>query len=259
MSHVHNLLEAYAEVGTDPPDWAYPSHASIPFIGKNYGRWNGVIVYASAENLAQYEREPETLPDYFNDDRILNRHRTAFECDSNRNFFRHVHMAPFDNGSLIVAASYFIWRQHGEMIDEPVDLLESIAVANFCKYSISGKVNKDYAGDTIKLTHSIPYVMADVGQLQPSVVLMPNSILKKKAVRDSVREAFPHTSFVGIPQFNSTVVNTHLKKHADRAAQLEVELEGTSLARWIDNLTGYASGYPYRYLVEIDEVLAGSN
>ena len=40
---------------------------------------------------------------------------------------------------------------------DPRDLLESIAVANFGKFSIAGSTNRDYAGDHARLHCSLPY------------------------------------------------------------------------------------------------------
>lgn len=56
------LLAEYRSIGIEPPSWAYPLPPSIPFIGKKYGRWGGILVYASAENLSHYERGKERSP-----------------------------------------------------------------------------------------------------------------------------------------------------------------------------------------------------
>ena len=91
---VDKLLAAYARIGLDPPSWAYPLPPSIPFIGRNYGRWGGLLVYASAENLSHYRRKPESIPGFIKDDRKLNRHRASYEEDPGA-FSPRVHMAPF--------------------------------------------------------------------------------------------------------------------------------------------------------------------
>lgn len=249
------LLSTYRDIGHEPPSWAYQLPPSIPFVGNEYGKWNGILVYASAENLSHYERTPSTIPEYIHDDRVLNRHRAAFECNTNGGFFDEVHMEPFQNGSLLVACSYFIWKQFGETIEHPTELLESIAAANFCKFSISGKVNKDYAGDFKKQMESLPYVLADLESLKPGHVLIPKKFLTNATVKTELQRIAPNTKFWGLPQFNATVINTHLKKHAERSKVIRDKMKGTSLATWIDHLEGYGEGFPYRFLVEIDDVL----
>jgi hypothetical protein len=94
------LIAAYQARGSNFPDWAYRRRRegttpppSVPFIGRRYGRWGGVLAYASAENHASFERNPEKdHPPYFADDRVWNRHRAAFATDSGSGFFPGVHM-----------------------------------------------------------------------------------------------------------------------------------------------------------------------
>jgi hypothetical protein len=108
------LIAAYQARGLKFPDWAYRRRRegttpppSVPFIGRRYGRWDGVLVYASAENLADYERNPDRdHPPYFVDGRVWNRHRAAFATDPGSGFFPNVHMSPFNDGSLLVAVHY---------------------------------------------------------------------------------------------------------------------------------------------------------
>lgn len=176
------LIRRYQELGDTPPDWAYPLVPTIPLIGKNYQARTGILVYASAENLAHYEQQPDTVPYYLKDERVWNRHRAALESEPRDGFFPHVHMGPFDNGSLIVATAYYLWKKRQLTFQQPLDLLECIAAANFCKFAIAGVVNKDHAGDPDKVSVSLPYVLADLEALAPSVCFLPKRILNQQSV-----------------------------------------------------------------------------
>ena len=164
-------------------------------------------------------------------------------------------MAPFDNGSLLVAMSYYLWRSQGLRFDQPLDLLECIAAANFCKFAISGTVNKDYVGKREKVNVSLRYVVADLEVLNPSVCFLPKALLDHASIRQSMQSVGSDTKLIGLPQFNATVVNTHLKKHSDAAARLAEQLTDHPIAEWIDLMPGYAKGFPYRYLVEMGSIL----
>lgn len=249
------LLVKYSEIGLSSPDWANPLPPSIPLIGKRYGVEMPILVYGSAENLSHYERKPETVPDYIQDERALDRHRAALENDPGVGFFPNVHMAPFNDGSLLVAANYYLWRTVGRSFEKPIELLECIAAANFCKFAIAGSVNKDYAGDLEKVNISLPYVVADLEVLKPSVCVLPKSILKHASVRRRLNSAAPDVQLIALLQFNVKVINMHLKKHSDDAEQMAENLRDHPISEWIDAMPGYSPGFPYRYLVEMDQVL----
>ena len=249
------LLDRYRAAGLTHPDWAYPLPPTIPFIGKHYPSWGGILVYGSAENLAHYERDPDTRPIFLKDDRVRDRHRAAFSQDPG-GFFPRVHMAPFEDGSLLVALWYLVWLRHGAAPNDPRELLESTAAANFCKFSIAGLKNRDYAGDRAKLTTSVPYVRADLTVLQPATIILPRSIWKHREMQVAIRAVAATAEIVALPQFNPRVVNIHLARHAERARELETELNGTPVASWIARMQGYAQGTPYRFLAEMTALLA---
>lgn len=246
------LLEEFRRIGHEPPDWAYPLAPSIPFVGKQYGRWGGLLIYASAENLAHYERDPARIPEFLKDERRFNRHRASATVHAKTGYFPNVHMAPFSNGSLLVAAAFYVLRRFENEFTKPVDLLESIAAANVGKFSIRGKDNKDYAGKP-KLNNSVPYLRADLEVLKPDVVMVPRTMLRNKQVAQIFKES--GCEVVPIYQFNATIVNCALAKHDKAAKKLAKELAGTPLSHWIEQLRGYAPGHAYRYLVELDGVL----
>ena len=214
-----------------------------------------MLVYGSAENLAHYERKPETVPDYLKDERALDRHRAALENDRRDVFFADVHMAPFNDGSLLVAASYYLWRTVRRSFQKPMELLECIAAANFCKFSKAGSVNRDYVGERDLVNISLPYVAADLELLKPSVCVLPKKFLGHASVRRRLNSAASDVQLIALPQFNVTVVNTHLKKHSDAAERMAKNLRDHPISEWIDAMPGYSPGFPYRYLVEMDQVL----
>ncbi len=251
-----DLLARYCSIGLDPPPWAYPLPPSIPFVGRDYGRWGGLLVYASAENLAYYVRRPDTRPAFLQDDCVHDRHRASFEQNQD-GFFPNVHLA-LNDGGLLVASWYYVWCRHGEVPDNPKDLLESIAAANFCKFSIADDKNRDYAGDRTKLAVSLPHVRADLSVLKPRVVILPRTIWRDGDVRDAFREIIPDAEVLPLPQFNPRVVHIYLKEHAAAADQMQRELEGASVSLWIAQMRGYAQGAPYRFLVEMDRVMCSA-
>src|ERR1044071_3802784 len=187
---VASLLAEYARVGLGSPRWAYPLPPSIPFIGERYGKWGGLLVYASAENLSHYRRKPGSKPDFVQDSRVLNRHRAAYEADHGA-FFPRVHMAPFEDGSLLVAAWYYIRRRESEAPGDPRELLESMAAANFCKFSIDDQTNQDYVDNREKLAVSVPYVRADLEVLRPQAVILPRSIWQQNHVQHALGPLIP--------------------------------------------------------------------
>ncbi len=111
-----SLQEEYSTLSGDSPPWAYrlPTRellpATIPFVGANYDHTSPrIAVYASAENLAHYERRPETVPAFLLNHRAKDRHRAAFEdarAASPALFWPTVHIGPVENGSLLCAALF---------------------------------------------------------------------------------------------------------------------------------------------------------
>ncbi len=117
------------------------------------------------------------------------------------------------------------------------------------------KKNRDYVGDRRRVGVSVPYVGTDLEVLRSRCVILPRTIWRKAFVQDDLWSAMDGIDAHPLPQFNARVVNTHLKKQAAKAKRLEAELRGTAASSWIDQMEGYAKGYPYRFLVEMDEVL----
>jgi hypothetical protein len=148
-----------------------------------------------------------------------------------------------------------LMREHGEEVCDPADLLESIAAANFCKFSAAGDVNTDYAGNSQMVAPSIPYVREDLRHLRPRVIQLPKTIYRHRAVSEMIEALAPGAIVCPLYQFNPGVVQRNLKHLAERAEHLRHELEGTHLATWISKLRGYGRNSPYRYFIHMDEEL----
>jgi hypothetical protein len=273
---VDRLLTGYASQEVAPPSWAYrlpddrPLPATIPFVGSGYATSSlRMAVFASAENLAHYERAPHTVPAFLFDDRACNRHRVAHDialASDSDDFWPTVHIGPVENGSLLCAAMFV---RHALRVEPPCEgpdhLLEQLLVANVGKYSRRSEEgdpaegirtrNRDYAGSIKYMRPSLPLLRADLEVAQPDVVLFPKTAYGLNDVRDVVSSACPEARVLPIPQFNATVVNTHLAGRHSRALEIKAELAGTALAEWMEHLRGYAPGYAYRYLAVLEELL----
>ena len=273
---VDSLLTRYASQAKAPPSWAYrlpddrPLQATIPFVGSGYATSSPrVAVFASAENLAHYERAPHTVPAFLLDDRAGNRHRVTHDialASASDGFWPTVHIGPVENGSLLCAAMFV---RHALCVESPVEgpdhLLEQLLVANVGKYSRRSEEgdpakgirtrNRDYAGSIKYMRPSLPLLRADLEVARPEVILIPKTAYGLNDVRDVVSSACPEARVLPIPQFNATVVNIQLAGRHSRALEIRGEFAGTALAEWMEHLRGYAPGYAYRYLAVLEELL----
>lgn len=267
-----SLLVRYKEQfeSSKTPRWAFPSEdwdysktplkkplpPSIPFIGKNYTQTpKKIALYASAENLAHYERKPETVPEFLCDERVWNRHREA-NLEGWDKFFPRLHIGPVENGSLLCAVQFICNSLDLDSPNDPSLFLENLVVGNVGKFSISGIGNKDYAGNINLLEPSLPYFQMDLEILRPDILMLPKTMYAHQAIKESISKAIPKATIIPIPQFNSTVVNIHLKRNKDSGSRLAIELKGTTLDKWTNHLTGYTKGFPYRYFAELDSIIS---
>lgn len=147
------LISEYKRLFSEPPDWSFPYKGwnyeavplvkpftpGIPFIGKNYfNQKTKIALYASAENLAHYERKPETIPKFLCDERVWNRHREANREGWDK-FFPRLHIGPVEDGSLLCATLFICQKQGITTSENPNEFLEQLTVANVGKFSIAGK------------------------------------------------------------------------------------------------------------------------
>ena len=134
-----------------------------------------------------------------------------------------------------------------------------IAVANWCKFTVRPKrtetKNIDYIGKLPYLIESVPFVVGELAELRPSIVLLPAQVWKRPVLRAAMRGASPRTRYVPTPQFNATVVNVHLRKYDAPARRLRKRLAGTPLAIWMKNLHGFREEYAWRYIAFLDRAL----
>lgn len=273
-----NLLRRYREQFkiSKTPSWAFPSQVwdyskiplkkpfppSIPFIGRNYSQApKKIALYASAENLAHYERKPETVPEFLCDERAWNRHREA-NLKGWDHFFPRLHIGPVENGSLLCAVLFIFNNLNPDFPKETYLFLENLVVGNVGKFSVAGdktkekNTNHDYAGNINYLEISLPFFKMDLQELQPEILILPKSMYAHQKVMELVSKVLPRVTIFSVPQFNSTVVNTHLKRNQKAGLQLAAKWKGTTLDEWTNHLTGYAAGFPYRYYAELESVIS---
>ena len=255
------LVAQYKSLCSGIPAWAYQLEPSIPFIGSEYTTSRPrIAVFASAENLTKYECNPASRPAYVRDNRRWNRHRacaTDHASGEDAGFFRQVHIAPVEDGGLMCAALLIAERSTKQPPHkDPRAFIETLAVANVCKYSIATRTrgkNIDYAGKADLVAESLPYFRADLRALRPDILFLPKTIYQQPPVRAVVDEELPSVLVLAVPQFVGAVVNCHLSHHDTRAQQMLRERRGTSLDTWVSNVSGYRKENVYRYLVEVED------
>jgi hypothetical protein len=106
-----------------------------------------------------------------------------------------------------------------------------------------------------KLTVSLPFVVGELALLQPAVVLIPKAVWRHPILQAAMRGASPRTQFLPMPQFNATVVNTHLGKYDREGKQLKKQLAGTPLAQWMENLHRINKNNAWRLIVLLETFL----
>ena len=172
-------------------------------------------------------------------------------------FFPDVGIQPVSDGGLF-AAGLFVAEKYGlPLRAKPRSFLETIAVSNWCKFSIKSGTNRDYIRDVKKLTASLPFVVGEFALLQPAVVLIPKLVWAQPILQAAMRGASPRTRFLPVPQFNSRVVNIHLKKYDRAGKRLKKQLTGKPLARWMENLSRINKNNAWRYIAMLERLFAG--
>jgi len=211
------LMKCYGKLNreTQFPPWAQKSVDSvgyipptIPFVGKNYS--SGVLLYASAENLAGYDGYLER--DGFD---ITDRHRFRYNmADNEKVFFPTVHCAPVSNGGLLLAAAYICRKLNLDMdYETPKRFLECIAFGNFCKFSIhTDSANEDYPRDAGKLRASFDYIRADLEILRPKYIIIPKTIYEHAEAAELTERHAAGAKVIPIYQINESVVNRTINR-----------------------------------------------
>jgi len=243
------LIRRFKDTFTGVPTWAWPFKPSIPLVGKKYQPGKGLLIYASAENLSRFRTKP--VPERFTSEKVWNRYRACYEDAGNSRFLPNVGIQPMTDGGLFAAGLFIADKYKLPERVKPRLFLETIAVTNWCKFSIKSVNNKDYLSDLKKLTESLPFVIGELVVLQPKIVLIPKTIWRHSILQAAMRGASPKTLFLPVPQFNATVVNTQLKKHNRSAVQLKNKLAGTTLTFWMENLYGFNTNNAWRYIAAL--------
>lgn len=149
-------------------------------------------------------------------------------------------MAPLDDGSLLTAALYAYLRileQRGADIgkeERPAEFYERICFGNYCKYTLSAKRNRDYAGDRSLLKASREYIEADMEVLRPGLVILPKKIYEtERAFIDSVKG---EAELLPLVQINAGTVNRLIAKRYPPQARWGTDDIGKRATSWYGHL-----------------------
>ena len=248
-----HLLRRYAEIRNkmrNEPAWAVHKEynkdelleTTIPFVGKNYAEQDfKILVYASAENLANYDGylEREEKVD------ICDRHRGWFNKKYNETrFFPDVHLQPMNDGMLLLAAYYIAYQLKSEYREklEPIEFMEKIAFGNYGKYSIEGPKNIDYPPkkeEKEKVAMSHDYIREDIRILKPDLIIMPRTIFDndKNFVSTLQELSDKPLQFCKIYQLNRTTMNCLIKK---KFQPREYSSMDEVFFQWNQNVKGFS-------------------
>lgn len=178
---------------------------TIPFVGKDYhAQKTKVLLYASAEKLV--DRNIKYNGHIDDDGLAINRHRW-YKDNVEREFFPMVHIRPIEDGCLLIVLRYICEQLGLDMPTTPKEFVESIAFANFGKFS--DKTDKDYAKDKAKLDCSMPYVKRDLELLQPDIIVMFKSIYETE--RENIKAIKGDAKVIPIYQINVRNINIQIK------------------------------------------------
>lgn len=246
------LIQRFKATYDKPPNWAWPLKPSIPLVGQTYKPGNGLLVYASAENLTGLNHE---INERFTSGAAWDRYRFQYKSSGrcSKDFFPDVGIQPMTDGGLFAAGLFIAEKLNLEKGETPRSFLETIAVSNWCKFSIKSATNKDYLYNIEKLTASLPYVVHELTLLQPRVVLIPKKIWNWPSLREAMESASPSSRFLAVSQFNASVVNRSLKNDDCSAKQLKEQLKDTLLARWMKELKRMNKDNAWRYIAMLDK------
>lgn len=178
---------------------------TIPFVGKDYpAQKTKVLLYASAEKLV--DRNIKYNGHIDDDGLAINRHRW-YKDNVEREFFPMVHIRPIEDGCLLIVLRYICEQLGLDMPTTPKEFVESIAFANFGKFS--DKTDKDYAKDKAKLDCSMPYVKRDLELLQPDIIVMFKSIYETE--RENIKTIKDDAQIIPLLQMNVRNINIRIK------------------------------------------------
>lgn len=171
------LIERFKDTFKHPPKWAWQYEPSIPLVGKRYKPGKGLLIYASAENLSWFNSEP--APPRFLKEKAWNRYRICYEHEgrTSKTFFPDVGIQPVTDGGLFAAGLFIAQKMGLPTRKTPRAFLETIAVSNWCKYSIRAENNVDYIKNLPKLTESLAFRFHDIRHTFASLLLQQGESL----------------------------------------------------------------------------------
>lgn len=219
----NELLRYYTETQNRDgvPSWAFNFPPPIPFVGDMFSeKETKVLVYGSAENLIYTTRDKNSKISSIGEEARKYRHKYFYLRHIKENIFPFIHIQPIDDGSLLTAARFCLHKMNNKysFFEKPKDFISEIAVANFGKFSINEKSNKDYASDKDKIKESLKYVIYDLMCLRPDIIILPGSIYKtvEKVIGwESLKvlsKLDKEITIIKIYQTNARVINTHISR-----------------------------------------------
>ncbi len=254
------LIQRFRATHTMPPEWAWPVAPPIPFVGRNYKPGRGLLVYASAENLTWWNGRDERCK-YFAEPSAWNRYRLQYTNDvrnSRDQFFPNIGIQPVNDGGLLTAALFVSQLLGLPTAARPRTFLEKIAVSNWCKFV--RRDSRDYR-DLRRLTPSLSFVVGELAELRPAVVLLAKGgVWSRSVLQAAMRGASPSTLFIPVYQFTPLVVHGRtLTRYGPAADRLRDRLAGTRLECWMKELSPrLRSDHAWRYLAYLEEALASA-
>lgn len=187
------IFEEYKCIFKKYPDWAFQLYPTIPVIGNKMNKMQKrVLSYASAENITNKDYEElRRLP--LGEQFCRGRH--SQENQKNNNYFKNVHINPFETG-LQYIITWFMLKELGlkKFSNQPYNFAEEIAIANISKFTIrrnEAKRNNDPKAWE-EFEPSIPYLTKDFKIIKPDIVIIPKTrfdIIKKCNWKKIINEA----------------------------------------------------------------------
>ena len=257
--------------GERSPEWALPLRNGspmpppVPLVGSAYTPGRGLLVYASAEKLARMERDhSHSRWEFFCDGKGWARYRQQYSSpilqSGRRDRFPVIGIQPVTDGGLLCAAWFLLDRFGMPAGSTPQEVLENIAVTNWCKFVWRAEGTPDYVGDSEKLGHSLPYVEIELKALRPQVVLLPHRIWNNEMICDRMSRSAPKACFVPAPQFNARVINTnpHLRCLDTQARNLQGRHPNKDLKFWMSRVERMNPGNAWRFLAYLEQLVRQS-
>lgn len=239
----HILLEHYNTTLSKNgiPKWAFQFPPPIPFVGNRFSKKSPkVMVYGSAENLT-YTIKNTNSEIFSIGEACKYRHKYFYLNYKNDGLFPYVHIQPINDGSLLTTARFCLYKMNKDFLfsQDPKGFIDEICVANFGKFSVEDRINKDYASDNKTLSESLTYVVNDLKCIKPDIVILPGSIyntvdrLKGWQTVKALSQLDKEICFIRIYQTNVRVINTHVSRALNGSSFCYKDVDW--LRHWVTN------------------------